>query len=132
VSKAFATMLESSAAPYGYTLTIWSSGALLIHFRGAPQVWTVFVFLAGALAGFTLLGGLGTRVASHAKPLPIGLGRVLAGMLDWLAVGLAVGAAALIAEIPGWAAWPLASLAATVIYLTAATLQLAVTASVDL
>lgn len=49
-----------------------------------------------------------------------------AGALHWLAAGAAVGAAALIAEIHGWEAWPLASFAATVIYIVGASAQLAV------
>jgi hypothetical protein len=122
---AFATMLEASAAPYGYTITIWSSGAVLMHFRGMPAVVDVFAFLAGAVAGFTLLGALGRPFIKRAKPLPPGPPSVWAGAMDWLAVGLAVGAAALIAKIPSWVAWPAASLTATVVYLGAATLQLA-------
>jgi hypothetical protein len=39
--RAFATTVSASAAPYGYTLTVWSSGALLIHFRGSPAVGRV-------------------------------------------------------------------------------------------
>ena len=124
-------MLESSAAPYGYTITIWSTGALLMHFRGAPQVGDVFSFLAGAVAGFALLGVLGRRTIKRARPLAPGPPRVWAGAMDWLAAGLAVGAAALVAEIPSWVAWPAATLTATVLYLGAAALQLALAARVE-
>lgn len=50
MSKGFITMVETSAIPFGYTATIWCSGALLIHFRAQPNVGDVFAFLAGALA----------------------------------------------------------------------------------
>lgn len=52
--------------------------------------------------------------------------RALAGALDLFAVGAAVGAAALLAMIPSWVAWPLTSLGATVLYMGAASIQLAV------
>lgn len=131
VRKALATILESSAAPYGYTLTIWSAGAMLMHFRGSPRVWMVFIFLAGALAGFTLLGTVGARVARRVEPLGPGVGRLVAGMMDWVAVALAVGAATLLAKIQSWVAWPCASFAATIIYLGVASIQLALAVGVD-
>jgi hypothetical protein len=51
--------------------------------------------------------------------------RVWAGAMHWLGAGAAVGAAALVAQIASWLAWPAASAAATVVYLGAATLELA-------
>jgi hypothetical protein len=71
---ALGTIVAASAAPYGYTISIWSSGAAL----------------------------------------------------HWLAAGAAVGAAALLAEIHAWEAWPLGSFAATSIYILGAGAQLAV------
>ena|SRR5215211_2249260 len=52
---ALGTMVAASAAPYGYTVTIWSSGAVLMHSHGTPNVGDVFLFIAGALTGFALL-----------------------------------------------------------------------------
>lgn len=37
--RSFATMVSASGAPYGYRITVWSTGALLIHFRQLPEVW---------------------------------------------------------------------------------------------
>ena len=124
LASAFATMLEASAAPYGYTIAIWSSGALLIHYRTAPDVGEVFLFVAGAVVGFTLLGLVGRRAVETAKALGQGPARVWAGILDWFAVGLAVGAVALLAQIESWVAWPLGSFSATTVYFAAASLQL--------
>ena len=45
--------------------------------------------------------------------------------MHWLAAGAAVGAAALVARIGGWEAWPLAAFAATAIYILGASVQLA-------
>lgn len=129
VPRAFATMVEGTAAPYGYTITIWSGGALLMHYRSAPRVWEVFLFAVGAVLGFTFLGAVGSPVIKRVKPLPGGSARAWAGMLDWFAIGLAVGAVALIAQIASWVAWPLGAFAGTLLYLAVASLQLALAAA---
>jgi hypothetical protein len=67
--RAFATMVSSSAAPYGYTLTVWSSGALLIHFRHAPTVWEVFLFLFGAVVAFAALWLFGRGPIEESDPV---------------------------------------------------------------
>lgn len=125
--RSFATMLAASAAPYGYTLTVWSAGALLIHFRHLPGVWEIFLFLAGAIGAFVALSLVGRDTIEQARTLDRGRTRVLAGVLDIFGVGAAAGAAALLAMIPGWTAWPLASFVATVVYMLAASVQLALT-----
>jgi uncharacterized membrane protein len=129
--RAFATIVSASAAPYGYTLTIWSCGAVLIHARRAPSVGEVFLFLSGAVAAFALLWGLGRRAITQVELVPQGSVRARFGALDLFAVGSAVGAAALIAMIPSWVAWPSASFGATFLYLIAGSLQLAAAESRD-
>jgi len=98
---------------------------VLIHFRGTPNVGDVFGFAAGALAGFTLIGlVVHSRLrATEEAHSPTEL--VLTGVLHWFAIGTALGAVALIAQIPSWVAWPLAMFAATTVYLRGASLQLA-------
>jgi hypothetical protein len=46
------------------------------------------------------------------------------GVLRWFAVGISLGAVCLLAQIPGWVAWPLGSLAATTLYITGAAAEL--------
>lgn len=122
---ALGAIVHASAAPYGYTVSLWSSGAILIHFHPQPNVGEVFLFASGALAGFTLLGLLAQPTLRAAPPPEPGPERVLAGALHWFAVGIAVGAVVLIAQIPSWADWVLGSFAATSLYLLVASLQLA-------
>ncbi|HEX3317239.1 MAG TPA: hypothetical protein VHR88_04425 [Solirubrobacteraceae bacterium] len=117
--------MSSSAAPYGYTISVWSSGAVLIHFRGPPNVGDVFGFAAGALAGFTVLGLFVHRCLRATEAVHSSTERTLAGVLHWFAIGAALGAVALIAEIPSWVAWPLGMFTATTVYLVGASLQLA-------
>ncbi|HTU86334.1 MAG TPA: hypothetical protein VMF57_12220 [Solirubrobacteraceae bacterium] len=119
-------MVSSAAAPYGYTLTVWSSGALLIHSRGSPAVWEVFLFLTGAVVAFAVLWLLGRGTIEHARPVSHQSARAMAGALDLFAVGVAVGASALLAMIQSWAAWPLTSLGATMLYMVAGSIQLAI------
>jgi hypothetical protein len=125
VRAALATMVAASAAPYGYTVSIWSSGAVLMRTHGTPRVGEVFAFLAGALTGFGFMGLLARGALADRKSLDHAADRVLAGAMHWLAAGGAVGSVALLAEIPGWAAWPLGSFAATTVYILGASLQLA-------
>jgi hypothetical protein len=82
-------------------------------------------FAAGALAGFTVIGLLVPRTVLATEEVHSSTGRTLAGVLHWFAIGAAVGAVALIAEIPSWVAWRLGMFAATT-YLLGASLQLAV------
>ena len=118
-------MVAASAAPYGYTISIWSSGAVLLNARGVPHVAEVFAFLAGALAGFGLMAIAAKGALTRMESLDHAPDRVLAGTLHWAAAGGAVGAAALLAQIHSWAAWPLGSFAATTIYILGASAQLA-------
>jgi hypothetical protein len=122
------TIVSASAAPYGYTITVWSSGAVLIHAHGTPTVGDVFLFLAGALLGFGFVGLLAQGPLSTAGAIDRRHDRVLAGMLDWAAVGAAVGSVALLAQIHSGVAWPLGAFSATVIFLVVSAIQLAVSA----
>ena len=53
--KRLESNLASESEAYGYTLSIWGSGALLIHTFGVPGVDRVMAYVAGALAGFGVL-----------------------------------------------------------------------------
>jgi hypothetical protein len=129
VRAALGTTVAASAAPYGYTVTLWSSGAILIRSHGLPPVAEVFAFAAGALCGFGLMGLLARGALTSMESLGDAAVRVSAGALNWFAVGTAVGVVALISEIHGWEVWPLSSFIATALYVLLASLQLAVVAA---
>jgi hypothetical protein len=124
-SAALGTIVSASAAPYGYTVTLWSSGALLIHFRGQPDAGEVFLYAAGALIGFGLLGVLARPALRVPRAIGAPSERVVTGALNWFSVGSATGTVALIAQIPSWVVWPAGSLAATALFLFCSSLQLA-------
>ena len=79
IQLAFSTIVSASAPPYGYTVSVWTSGAILMHFRSSPNVGDVFLFAAGALLGFALLGLVAHGTLRAAPPLGPGLDSVRTG-----------------------------------------------------
>jgi hypothetical protein len=112
--------------PYGYTLTVWSAGAMVIASHGTPSVGDVLLLAGGAIAAYGTLQLLSRRAEEPTKrqlgasPRPI-----RAGAIHISAIGLAIGAAALVSLIGAWAAWPLAGFAATATYLLVLAVELA-------
>lgn len=126
---AFRATLEASALPYGYTLTIFTSGTLLVRARGVPCVAEIFLFAAGGIAAFVALGAGATLARGGAESVPADRAtRLFAGGLTWIGVGGGVGAAALVAEIPTSIVWPAGSFVATSAFLVGASLQLVLAA----
>jgi hypothetical protein len=120
--QALKSVGRGSALPYGYTLTVWCSGAVLMHSHGPPPVGDVFLFLAGGVAAFAVLAAIARGAPDPAEPRPADM--LATGASHFVAVGGAVGAVALLAEIHGAVAWPLGSFTATLVYLLLATLEL--------
>ncbi len=124
--SALRATVAASAAPYGYTLTIWTSGAVLSHARGIPSTTSALFFLVGAVTAYAVVGGLAFGgFSEHLAPEP---GRaVVWGALHFFSVGLAIAAVSLVAHgVQDDAAWPLGGFLATSLYLLASAFQLAV------
>jgi hypothetical protein len=124
------TTLRSSVVPYGYTVTIWASGAYLIHLQGTPSMGQAFLFVSGALLAFAALAAFshGRAVSAPApagKLHPDAAHPILAAGLHITAVGIALFAAGVIDRGTGEAAWLLGSFAVTFIYLGTASGELA-------
>jgi hypothetical protein len=116
--------IAASAAPYGYTLTIWTSGAVLSHARGIPNSGEALLFLCGAVLAFAVIGGLAFG-GFWERPQVEPARAVAWGGLHLFSVGLAIGGATLVAHlVENIAAWPIGGFLATTIYLTASALQL--------
>lgn len=114
----------TSAGPYGYTLTIWTTGAVLIHARGVPGTLEALLFMLGNVVGFALVGAAAFRSGptgvSHGTSHP-----VLWGSFHFVPVAASIGAASLVAAlVDGSAAWPVAGLVATSIYLVSVGAQI--------
>ena len=124
--SALSATVAASAAPYGYTLTIWTSGAVLSHAHGIPSTTAAFLFLLGAVGAYALVGGLAFGGLSEHLVLEPTRAAVWGG-LHFLSVGFAIGAASLVAR---WdtslAAWLLGGFLATAVYLLASASELTV------
>jgi hypothetical protein len=122
--RALQGAVAASAAPYGYTLTIWTSGAVLAHRRGIPSAAGALLFMVGAVLGFAVVGlaaygGIGPM--RPADPAPY----LLWQALHFVPVGAAIAAAALVGRIvDSAAAWLLGGLLGTTLYLCGVGLQL--------
>jgi hypothetical protein len=122
--SALGTTVAASAGPYGYTLTIWTSGAVLSHAHGIPSATDALLFLIGAVAAYALVGVLAFGGLSEHLMLEPTRAAVWGG-LHFLSVGLAIGAASLVARWDAtFAAWPLGGFVATALYLLASASEL--------
>jgi hypothetical protein len=122
--QALATIVRRSAIPYGYTITIWTSGAVLEHAHRKAGVPQAYLFLLGAAAGYGMVGLLAWRGAPH-RLEPASGDLLRTGAINVVATGLALGSATLVAKIPGTVAWPTGSFVATATYLLVAGVGLA-------
>ena len=113
------TTVASSAAPYGYTLTIWTAGAVTTHEHGVPSAWEALLLMIGAVLGFALAaaiahGGARGTLSSEADHSTV---RIWGGF-HILSVGAAIGLATAAAAALGQpVVWPVVGFVATVAYL---------------
>ena len=120
--RALDVALHGAGLPYGYAITVWSTGAMVMSERGKPSVAHVFLFAAGAAVAYGVLRFLTKDAEGNpSSQLTRSPHLVRAGAFHVSAMGLAIGAAALIGRIDSGVAWPLASLAATLLYLGVST-----------
>lgn len=47
--------LTDESEAYGYTLSIWGGGSILINLYGTPTIVQIFLYIGGALVAFALL-----------------------------------------------------------------------------
>lgn len=112
-------VVSASAAPYGYTLTLWTAGAVTTSEQGElPSSAEAVLLLAGAVLGFVVVGTFAFGgINGVLAPGTRGEIRVWGGMhlpsvgLSILLVGWLAG------TVPGLPAWPLVGFTATATYL---------------
>ncbi|MGH2966136.1 MAG: hypothetical protein ACRDMH_12275 [Solirubrobacterales bacterium] len=124
------TVVAASAAPYGYTLTIWTSGAVVTHARGIPNALDALLFLTGAVLGFAIVGAAAHGSPAQVLRAPHDSSVRLWGGFHLPSVGLAIGGAALVAAtVDGAFTWPLVGFIATSVYLIVIAAQFAIAES---
>lgn len=111
--------MSATAAPYGYTLSVWTAGTLTIRQAGAfPATVDVLLFVFGAVLGFAALsalvfGGIGDVLTPTSRAEV----RVWGG-LHLPALGTSVLASSVLVHlVHGHAVWPAVGFCATVTYL---------------
>lgn len=117
-SESLRSAVAACGAPYGYTLSVWTSGALLISAHGLPSLVDALSFMVGSVAGYALVGTL--AFGNLGDPGGDGVGRAPAlwGNVHVLSIG-----GAILASYPashfldGYLAWPATGFAATAAYL---------------
>ena len=125
--------LRSAVIPYGYTVTVWSTGAYLVHLRGIPSGLEAFAFVCGAIIAFAILATISQRRSGSGdlmtnEPLPIhpdSSHPIFVAGLHIFAVGIAFGGASLVDSSLGNAAWFFGSFVVTLLYLSLSSLELA-------
>ena len=111
--------LGSSAAPYGYTLATWTTGAVLTHARGIPDALAALTFMFGAVLGFVFVGALAFGGVTSRFDRDHGEAPLVWGSFHFFSVGMAIGAAVLVTYLleSFIFAWPLGGFLSTATYL---------------
>lgn len=129
--------LRAALIPYGYTVTIWATGAYLVRDQQIPGITAVnaLLFMLGALLAFALLVTRSQRrisaaTASSAEPVPIhpdSSHPILLAGLHILAAGIAFGGGVLVKAVFGVGAisWFFGPFVVTILYLSLSSLELA-------
>ena len=123
--------LRTTAAAYGYALSLTSTAAALNSILGKPAIGQLFVFVAGALAAFAALEAL--MLAEQPGDDDAGAGQAFpfAGALNCFSVPAALGSSIGVAHaVSGTLAWLLAPFAATAVYLLIVAVQVRVVEAV--
>jgi len=125
--RALQTTLHGAGLPYGYAITVWSTGAALAGSHGGgPTNIEILLFALGATSAYSGLKLLTWETEGEAeKPLTASPRPFRAGIVHLAAITAAIAAALVIAKIPGSVAWVLAPLAATVVYLSVSSVEVA-------
>lgn len=77
--------LTAESEAYGYTLSIWGGGAILIHQYGPPTVPQIMLYIGGALLAFTVLVAIAFRQLFVAHEMPQRRELILASMIHLIA-----------------------------------------------
>jgi hypothetical protein len=118
-------VVAASTAPYGYTLTLWTAGAVATNAEGSvPSTVEALLLLTGAVLGF---GAVGTYafggINGLLAPGPRGDVRVWGGMhLPSVGASILL-VTALTWVVHGLLLWPLVGFTATATYLLVIGLQ---------
>jgi SnoaL-like domain len=117
-------VVAASAAPYGYTLTLWTAGAVTTHAQGLPSALDALLLLAGAVTGFAAVGAFAYGgINGVLAPRMRGEIRVWGG-LHLPSVGSSILLVSVVTQVMhGYLVWLLVGFTATSTYLLVVGLQ---------
>ncbi len=118
---------RENAGAFAFSIMITSAFGAVSALEPHPRVWEMFLYAAGAVAGFSVVAAVGARLHDpDAEPERTNV-VVLASALGFFSVLVGVGAAALAAWLlPGWLAWPVGAFGASIGFLLANGIEYAV------
>lgn len=119
------TSVRNNASAYGFSVMITAAFGVLTAALGSPRVGDVFLYAGGAVLGVTIVEGLasrGFRIRLRGEQSDV---VALGSAFGFASVGLAVGAAALAAELlGGWLGWLIGPLLASSLYVVASGIEM--------
>ncbi len=120
--RGLAATAAQVALPYGYTLSIWSSGELVRRYHSPPSTAEIFLFILGAAAAYAVLRIAGGEIERDTSGT--GKGHILrAGVIHVVAIFGGAGVGAALAHVSAPAAWPLTACGATAAYLSVVAIE---------
>lgn len=124
--RGFQASIKGNSAAFGYSIVVTADFAALAHFNDRPDLIEIYLFILGAVIAFSFAEAIATHFFEDQLSDEPSVVIALSSAMDMLCVGLAVGAAALIAWAGnGWWIWPVAAIASTLVYLTTLAAQMA-------
>jgi len=124
--KALQTALHGAGLPYGYAVTVSSTGAVLANAQGPPSLLEIYLFAAGAVTAYGILTFLTCATEGEAdRPLTRSPRRIRAGLFHVGAIALAITSVVPIARLSSAIAWLLGPLFATLLYLAVSSVEVA-------
>lgn len=127
-ARGLKTSITENAVAYGYSVSITVALAATISLVERPDALDLFLFVLGAAVSFALVELAATWFLREVRPEPEEVAEV-GSILSIFSIGLALGAAVLVGSfIKGWIAWPLASFAASLVYVVTRGIEIGVSA----
>jgi hypothetical protein len=119
--------VRNNYAAYGYSIMITASFGVLASRESTPKLGFIFLFLAGAIAGFVIIEAIvskGFKRAPRGEPIQV---VALGAAFSFGSVGAAVGAASIATIVlDGWAVWLVGAFAASATFILMLGLEIAI------
>ncbi len=132
IRRGLHTSVVDNSTAFGFSITITCSFGVLSNTEGSPSIGAILAFGLAAAATFTLLHALASDLFRHRPQSAPRQVVILGTALNFLSVGLGVGAAVLVGLLVApAAAWPLGSVAAASAFIFSESLEMLLAEQVE-